>query len=126
MIKLIIIILKDNNKNLKIKKKSKKVNIPINNKKIKFKVINKMSKYRGVTKNRKKWQVYISIKRKNVYLGSYSSEVIAAKIYDLMAIKKSGNNAKTNFKYNNEQIKEISKIDININNVFDIVSKKFI
>ena len=32
-----------------------------------------------------------------------------------MAIKKDGYKAKTNFKYNNEQIDQISKIDININ-----------
>ena len=43
-----------------------------------------------------------------------------------MVIKKKAYNAKTNFNYNIRQIKEISEIDININNIFDIVSKKFI
>ena len=118
--------LKDNIKDLKIKKKSKKIKISNNKKKNIFKIIRKVSKYRGVSKNRKKWQVYISIKGKNTYLGTYASEKIAAKIYDFMAIKKKGNKAKTNFEYNIRQIMEISKININIANIFDIVSKIFI
>lgn len=118
--------LKDNIKDIKIKKKSKKSNKSINKKKNIFKVIKKMSKYKGVSKNKKKWQVYISIKGNNTYLGTYISEIIAAKIYDFMAIKLKGNKAKTNFEYNIRQIKEISKMNINIDNVFDIVSKKII
>ena len=108
------------------KKLNKKRNRSIKNKKNKFKIIHKIDRYRGVTKNKKKWQVYICINNKNTYLGTYESEITAAKIYDLMAIKKDGYKAKTNFKYNNEQIDQISKIDININNLFDIISKIFI
>ena len=82
-----------------------------------------MSKYRGVTKNKKKWQVYIWINNRNMYLGSYSNEKIAAKIYDFMAIKKKGTKTKTNFKYNTSQISEIYKIDFDINNIYDVVCK---
>ena len=91
-----------------------------------FKVITKISRYRGVTKNKKKWQVYIRINSKNTYLGSYKSEIIAAKIYDIMAIKKKGNNAKTNFKYDSKQIEKVSKLKLSINNLFKIASKKLI
>ena len=117
-----LLVLKDNTKHLNIYKKSK--NIFINKKKIKFRI--KSSKYRGITKIKKKWQVYILIKGKNTYLGSYSSETIAAKVYDIMAIKNKGNKAITNFKYDSRQINEISNIDININNILYIVYNKFI
>ena len=66
------------------------------------------------------------INRKNTYLGSYISETNAAKVYDLMAIKKNGIKAKTNFKYNKKQIKTIFKMNINVNNIFEIVSKNLI
>ena len=59
----------------------------------------------------------------NTYLGTYSSEKTAAKIYDIMAIKKNGFKSKTNFKYTNTQIKKISRLDIEIDNIFDIVKK---
>ena len=114
--------LKDNNKDLMALIKQN--NLSINNNKNKLK--KKLSKYRGVTRNKKKWQVCISIKGKNTYLGSYNSEIKAAKIYDLIAIKKKGKNAKTNFKYNIQRINEISEIDININNIFDIISNIFL
>ena len=81
--------LKDNNiKNKKSRKKNKNKKSSSKVKKNIFKVITKVSRYRGVTKNKKKWQSYIRINRKNTYLGSYKSEIIAAKIYDLMFIKK--------------------------------------
>ena len=85
-----------------------------------FKIITKSSRYKGVTKNKKKWQAYIRIKNKNIYLGSYSSEKTAAKIYDIMLIKKNGIKAKTNFKYTRRQIKIISKV-IDFDNIFDII-----
>ena len=43
-----------------------------------------------------------------------------------MFIKKNGNAAKTNFKYNSRQIKKISKLELDINNLFKIVSKNLI
>ena len=88
-----------------------------------FKVVTKTSRYRGVTKNKRNWQVYIRINSKNYYLGSYSSEKTAAKIYDIMAIKKNGIKAKTNFKYTSKQIKKISKLIIDIDSIYDIADK---
>ena len=116
--------IKDNTKDLVIKIESQNIsnesnNLSINKKKIKLK--NKYSKYRGVTKNKKKWQVCFWMKGKNFYVGSYSSEILAAKIYDIIAIRKKGNKAKTNFKYNIKQINEIS--NINVNNIFEIIYK---
>lgn len=98
-------------------------NSPFEKKKNKFKVITKTSRYRGVTLNKKKWQAYIRVNNINTYLGSYSSERIAAKVYDLMSIKKNGFKAKTNFKYTNRQIKKISKLVIDIDNLLDIVNE---
>ena len=75
------------------------------------------SKYRGVSKNGNKWQVLIMINNKNCYLGNYSSEVLAARIYDIQAIKTWGIKAKTNFVYNNEEIKKIYNKEINISDI---------
>ena len=107
-------------------KKIKDLNTFHNIKKYKLKVIKRFSRYRGVCKNRKKWQVYIMINKKNTYLGSYRSEKMAAKIYDLFAIKKNGINAKTNFRYNNILINKITKLNINIYDLIKLVSKMYI
>ena len=47
------------------------------------------------------------INNKKYYKGSYLSEEIAARIYDIMAIKNFGIKARTNFVYNHIQIKKI-------------------
>lgn len=86
-------------------------------KKINFVKINKTSsKYRGVSRNGNSWQVLIMIKNKKYYIGSYPSEEIAAKIYDIAAIKSRGVKARTNFPYNSIQIKNIYEANINIKN----------
>lgn len=85
-------------------------------KKINFVKINKTSsKYRGVSRNGNNWQVLIMINNKKYYIGSYPFEEIAAKIYDIVAIKARGVKAKTNFPYNNIQMKNIYETNININ-----------
>ena len=68
------------------------------------------SKYRGVSKNGNKWQVLLMNKRNNYYLGNYKKELIAAKIYDIYAIKYHGEKAMTNFVYNNKQIEKFKEI----------------
>jgi len=84
-------------------------------KKINFIKINKTSsKYRGVSRNGNYWQVLIMIHNKKYYIGSYPSEEIAARIYDIVAIKNRGVKARTNFPYNNTQIKNIYESNINI------------
>ena len=72
------------------------------------------SKYRGVSKNGNKWQVLIMINNKKYYLGSYLSEEIAARIYDIFAIINLGFKARTNFIYNHTQIKKIKESKINL------------
>jgi len=78
---------------------------------------NRSSKYRGVSRNGNKWQVLIMINNKNCYLGNYSSEDLAARVYDFQAIKSRGLKAKTNFAYNKDQIKKIYNKEINISDI---------
>lgn len=72
------------------------------------------SLYRGVSKNWSKWQVIIMINNKRYYFGSYPTEEYAARVYDILALKNFGIKAKTNFVYNNNQIKQIIEKKINI------------
>jgi len=72
------------------------------------------SKYRGVSRNGKNWQVLIMENNKKYFIGNYPSEELAARIYDICAIKKRGIKAKTNFPYNHVQIKNIYGNNINI------------
>ena len=83
------------------------------------------SKYRGVSKNGNKWQVLIMKNNKKYYKGSYLSEEIAARIYDIMAIKNFGIKARINFIYNHIQIKKIneSKINIDSDNINEIMEQ---
>jgi len=87
-------------------KKFKKINFLITKK--------RSSKYRGVSRNGNKWQVLIMINNKKFFLGNYSSEELAARIYDIQAIKAWGIKAKTNFIYDNNQLKEIYNMQLNI------------
>ena len=70
------------------------------------------SKYRGVSKNGIGWQVLMKFKSKKSYIGTYYSEELAARIYDVLSIKRMGINAKTNFLYDNEKILKILKLNI--------------
>ena len=85
------------------------------------------SKYRGVSKNGNQWQVLIMLDKNKSYIRSYSSEYIAARIYDILAIKKKGYKARTNFIYDSEQINKIIKMDIDIKakNINEIISNLF-
>ena len=92
----------------------------------KFIVRNKTSsKYRGVYKNGNKWQVLIMINNKKSYIGSYLSEELAARVYDILSIKNRGIKARTNFIYNNIQKNNIceSKINIKSCNISDIIKQ---
>ena len=85
------------------------------------------SKYRGVSKNGNQWQVLFMNHNKKSYVGSYSSEEVAARIYDILEIKKRGIKARTNFKYNNIQMKKIKDMDIDIKskNINDFIDNLF-
>jgi hypothetical protein len=83
------------------------------------------SKYRGVSKNGKRWQVLMMFNYNKSYIGTYSSEELAARIYDIVSIKKLGINAKTNFLYNSNQISKIldENIDLKSKNISNIISE---
>lgn len=82
------------------------------------------SKYRGVSRNGNQWQVLIMFKNSKSYVGLFPSEELAARIYDILAIKKRGIKARTNFKYNSKQIYKIfsSDIDIKDKNINQIIN----
>jgi len=65
------------------------------------------SKFRGVSRNGKQWQVLIMIKQKKRYIGNFGDEEEAAREYDKIAIQFHGPKAKTNFQYNEDEIKSI-------------------
>jgi hypothetical protein len=72
------------------------------------------SKYRGVSKNGNQWQVLFMVNNSKSYVGTYITEDLAARVYDIMAIKNRGNKAKTNFIYSEIQIRKIFNADIDI------------
>lgn len=97
-------------------------------KKIAFIEISKRSsKYRGVSKNGNQWQVLIMYHKSKSYIGSFSSEEIAARVYDILAIKKRGFNARTNFVYSVSQMEIINEmnIDIKAKNINEIIENLF-
>ena len=65
------------------------------------------SKYRGVSKNGNSWQVLIMVKKKKKYLGSFSNEEEAARVYDKFALQNHGIKAKTNYDYTKEEVEKI-------------------
>ena len=71
------------------------------------------SKYRGVSKNGNHWQALIMHNKNYLYIGTYNSEELAARMYDLISIKKKGINSKTNFIYSNRQMQNILLKEIN-------------
>ena len=98
-------------------KKLKKINFIIAKK--------RSSKFRGVSKNGNKWQVLMMVNNKKYFLGNYPSEELAARIYDIQAIKSWGIKAKTNFVYDNDQIKKIylKKINTKCHDISDIIAQ---
>lgn len=98
-------------------KRLKKINFIIKKK--------RSSKYRGVSKNGNKWQVLIMINKKKYYVGNFSSEDLAARIYDIQAIKSWGIKARTNFVYDNKQLNKIynKKINIKCDNLSEIMTQ---
>lgn len=65
----------------------------------KWKTKDQSSKYKGVgyRSSRKKWRAYICVDGKQISLGSYDSEIEAAKAYDFAAIKYFKEYANLNF-----------------------------
>ena len=94
-------------------------------KKIFINVGKRRSKYRGVSKNGNQWQVLFMVNKNKSYVGSYTNEDLAARVYDIMVIKNRGNKAKTNFLYNETQIRKIfnTEIDIKSKNLKEKISE---
>ena len=69
--------------------------------------------------------IKLMINKKNFFFGNYPSEDLAARIYDIQAIKARGIKAKTNFAYDKNQIKKIynKKINIKCNDISDIMAQ---
>jgi hypothetical protein len=65
------------------------------------------SQYKGVSINGGKFQVFFIFKNKKYYMGQLSSEVDAAKLYDVMCLLHNGVDARTNFSYSTDDIVEI-------------------
>ena len=63
--------------------------------------------------------------KKKYYLGNYNSEDLAARIYDVHAIKSFGIKARTNFVYDDNQINKINnnKINFEYNSISDIMAQ---
>ena len=55
--------------------------------------------FRGLSKNGKSWQVLIMIEKRKTYIGTYSSEEEAARVYDKYSILINRISAKPNFAY---------------------------
>lgn len=101
----------------------------VNQKKKKREIMDEKNKrksiYRGVSKNGNKWQTIIHYKKKKEYIGVYPSEELAARIYDIIALKNRGIKAKTNFIYSISQINNIieSNVDVKSNRIKSIISE---
>jgi len=65
------------------------------------------SSYTGVFKNGRNWQTLISIKKKKTYIGTFGSELEAAKTFDFFSIVVNGLTATTNFNYSAENVLEM-------------------
>ena len=65
------------------------------------------------------------INNKKSYIGSFLSEELAARVYDILSIKNRGIKARTNFIFNNIQKNNISESKINIKscNISDIINQ---
>lgn len=91
-----------------LSKKGNKLSlVEANAAKDKFKRGKRGSKYRGVSRNGNQWQVLIMINKKKKYMGNYSFEEKAARVYDKIAIQYHGGKAKTNFLYSKNEIAAI-------------------
>ena len=98
---------------LRIKRKKRDVNYK------------RISKFRGVSKNGSGWQVLMMFKNNKPYIGTYNSEELAARVYDIASIKKNYIKSKTNYLYTSEQIDRILKTDIDFKdqNISKIISE---
>lgn len=67
-------------------------------------VSKRRSQFIGVTKNSRNYQALIVINNKKTYIGSYESELTAAKVFDRHSILLHGKRATTNFTYSGYEV----------------------
>ena len=65
------------------------------------------SKYIGVSKNNTNWQALININNFKKYIGTFVSEIEAARSYDLYSVAIQKNKALTNFSYSGSDMIEM-------------------
>ena len=73
----------------------------------KVRVSSRKSHYTGVFKNGDNWQALISIQKRKTYIGTYASELEAAKAFDFYSILLNNLTASTNFDYTKKDILEM-------------------
>ena len=63
----------------------------------------KRTSYFGVSKNGPNWQTLITINKRKTYVGTFMTEVEAARAFDFYSMLLHPDSAKTNFSYNKDQ-----------------------
>ncbi|CAI2385574.1 unnamed protein product [Moneuplotes crassus] len=66
--------------------------------------LGRRSRYIGVSKNNSHWQAMINSRRDKKYIGTYLTELEAARIYDIYAIAIQGVRAPLNFNYSTAEM----------------------
>ncbi|CAI2385766.1 unnamed protein product [Moneuplotes crassus] len=69
--------------------------------------LGRRSQYIGVSKNNIHWQALINFKGERKYIGTFISELEAAKTYDLFAVATKGKDASINFDYSGQEMIDI-------------------
>ena len=94
----------------KIKRVSDERKVVIHKKKkstARVRLSTRRSHYTGVFKNGDNWQALISIYKRKTYIGTYTSEIEAAKMFDFYSILLNNLTASTNFDYTKKDILEM-------------------
>ncbi|CAI2387060.1 unnamed protein product [Moneuplotes crassus] len=68
--------------------------------------LDRRSKYIGVSKSSVHWQALINVKKVKKYIGTFSDEIQAARVYDLYAVALQGQKASLNFNYTPQEMLE--------------------
>lgn len=66
--------------------------------------LGRRSQYIGVSRNNTNWQALINVKNSKKYIGTFTSEIEAARNYDIYAVAMQGEKALLNFNYTPQQM----------------------
>ena len=70
-------------------------------------ISSRRSQYTGVFKNGDNWQALIAINKKKTYIGTYATELEAAKVFDFYSLLLNNITATTNFDYSKRLVVEM-------------------